>query len=195
MKIFVQKKPAFSQCDSGVWKARWQSLVPEDCRDVPIACGGETYRVSIRMTRFALILQDGLLMEQEFFTRCKLFQEAGYHVVWLMRCTQDIANGYLKPVRCSPDGARCVWDWKSPTTNFGRWSSDNFHVTILIQPKQLPEGDLTASDAGVLQRVIWAESDDAAKMIPGRTRFITSNRPGSPRHLLAWLTGTPLGEL
>ena len=195
MSIFMRKRAPFTQSDPQTWKKRWQSLVPEACRDVPVTCGDETHRASIQINRFVLILQDGLLMEQAFFTYCKFFQAAGYHVVWLMRCSQDVANGYLKPLRRSLDRARRAWLWKSPTTNFGRWTSDNFQVTILLQPRQLPDGPLETCDERVLQRVIWAESDDATKMIPGWTRFLTADRPGSPRELLAWLNGTTLGKL
>ena len=112
-----------------------------------------------------------------------------------MRCTQDVANGYLKLVRKQDAEGRCAWKWKSPTTNFGRWISDNFRVTILLQCEQLPDGPLADSQAPVLQRVIWAESDDATRMIPGKTHFLTVGNPASPRDFLAWLNGTSLAKL
>ena len=58
-----------------------------------------------------MMLQDGLLMIREFFDCCEFFQKAGFHVVWLMRCTQDVENGYLKLL--SENGRRCRWLWRS----------------------------------------------------------------------------------
>jgi len=112
-----------------------------------------------------------------------------------MRCSQDVANGYLKLVRKADTEGRSVWKWRSPTTNFGRWISDNYRVTILLQPEPLPESPIRDAEARVLQRVIWAESDDATRMIPCRTRFWTVGSPATPGDFLAWLSGTPLGRL
>lgn len=187
------RKKAFSQSDTEAWKMQWQSLVPPQCRDVPITIDGETVIAYVQMNQFAMMLQDGLLMEQEFFSVCEFFQKAGYHVIWLMRCTQDIANGYLKSKRST--SLRRKWLWKSPTTNFGRWTSDNFNATILLQCEQLPDGELKNCDDRILQRVTWAESDDSSKMIPGRTEFLTVDLPGSPSELLQWLQGTSLSKL
>lgn len=55
-----------------------------------------------------------------------------------MRCVQDVEDGYLKLVRMEDGGARCRWKWRKPTTNFGRWTSDNYNVSILIQHRQVP---------------------------------------------------------
>ena len=189
------KKKAFSQNSPEEWKKQWQSLVPPENRDVPVTVDGETVIAFVQMKQFALMLQDGLLMEQAFFDVCKFFQQAGYHVIWLMRCTQDIHNGYLKRKGCSDGGQRCKWLWKSPTTNFGRWTSDNFHASILLQHEQLPEGGLMNCEKRILQRVTWAESDDATKMIPGRTEFQTVDNPGTPAELLRWLQGEALNKI
>ena len=188
-----QKKP-FTQCDPETWKRRWQSLVPPECRDVPITVGNETMVAFVQVNQFVMMLQDGLLMEASFFDVCSFFQKAGYHVIWLMRCTQDVANGYLKPAGSLDGGTRQRWLWKSPTTNFGRWTSDNFHVTILIQHRQLPEGDPAQCDEKILQRVVWAQSDDATRMVPGRTQFMTTDLPSTPKQLLAWLNGATLAK-
>lgn len=193
MFFFFRKNEALQQTDSTSWIAQWQSLLPPECRNVPIMVEGETQIAYVKINQFVMMLQDGLLMESAFFDVCKLFQRAGYHVIWLMRCTQDIANGYLKKLTSS--GERTKWLWKSPTTNFGRWTSDNFNATILLQHEQLPEGTLTECDAAVLQRVTWAESDDASKMIPGKTEFVTVNTPSTPKELLKWLQGIPLSQV
>ena len=183
-----------AQSSTEQWKTQWQSLVPPECRDVPVTSGGRTYPAFVCIGHFIMMLQDGLLMEERFFDVCDTFQDAGYHVVWLMRCTQDIANGYLRQARRrSGEGKR--WIWNSPTTNFGRWTSDNFGVTILLQTKPLPEGALSDCDEHILERVTWAVSDDAARMVPGRTEFITTDCPGSPQEVQRWLTGTSLAKL
>ncbi len=192
---FRRKASRLVQEDSELWRQRWQSLVPPDCRDVDISADGRTFPAFVCMNQFVMMLQDGLLMEESFFEVCDVFQDAGYHVVWLMRCTQDIANGYLRPARRSgSNGGR--WIWSSPTTNFGRWISDNFGVTILLQTKPLPQaGALADCDEHILERVTWAVSDDATKMVPGRTEFLTTDCPGSPQEILYWLQGTPLSKL
>ena len=84
-----------------------------------------------------------------------------------------------------------------PTTNFGRWTSDNYGVTILIQHRQGPPEvtDLGTCKLRVLQRVTWAESDDDTQMVPGRTEFFTAGKPATPEELLHWLTGTTLANL
>ena len=94
-------------------------------------------------------------------------------------------------------GARCRWKWRKPTTNFGRWTSDNCAVTILIQHRQVPPEitDLRSCKTRVLQRVTWAESDDNTQMVPGRTEFFTTGKPATPEELLHWLTGTTLANL
>lgn len=175
------------------WKELWQSLVPESARDVPITVDGHTEIAFICLNHFVLMLQDGLLMEASFFDVCEHFQKAGYHVAWLMRCTQDVRDGYLKRGRSS-DG-RIQWIWKSPTTNFGRWTTDNFGATILLQYRQVPEEGLLACGENILQRVSWAQSDRDEKMVPGRTVFYTVDTPGTPAELLRWLEGTPLSAL
>ena len=81
------------------WLARWQSLVPEENRNVPVTVEGQTRIAYIQINQFVVMLQDGLLMKAHFFDVCEFFQKAGYHVVWLMRCVQDVEGGYLKLVK------------------------------------------------------------------------------------------------
>lgn len=168
--------------------------MPPENRDVPITVNGETVIAFVQINQFVVMLQDGLLMEQAFFEVCEFFQKAGYHVIWLMRCTQDIHNGYLKAKGSYEGGRRRKWLWKSPTTNFGRWTSDNFNATILLQ-HELPEIELLEDQKRILQRVTWAESDDASRMIPGRTAFQTVDNPGTATELLRWLQGESLSKL
>ena len=84
------------------WLARWQSLVPEENRNVPVTVEGQTRIAYIQINQFVVMLQDGLLMKAHFFDVCEFFQKAGYHVVWLMRCVQD--GGRLSEAR--EDGGR-----------------------------------------------------------------------------------------
>ncbi len=189
------KKKDFTQSSSQAWKEQWQSLVPPENRDVPITLEGQTVIAFVQMNQFALMLQDGLLMEKEFFDVCSFFQRAGYHVIWLMRCTQDIHNGYLKAKESLQGGFRRKWLWKSPTTNFGRWTSDNQHSSILLQIGELPHGPLETCGEKILQRLTWADSDDETKMVPGRTEFQTVENPASPQELLRWLQGEALSKL
>ena len=141
----------------------------------------------MQINQFVMMLQDGLLMEEHFFDVCSHFQRAGYHVIWLMRCTQDIENGYLKLKK--QRGDKCLWKWRKPTTNFGRWTSDNRYVTILLQYKPAPDGPLEHCTEHILQRVQWAESSDNAQMVPSRTEFATVGVPGTPAELANWLRG------
>lgn len=187
-------KPPLQQNDPETWRHLWQSLVPESNRDVPITVDGQTVEAFICINQFAMMLQDGLMMESGFFDVCEHFQKAGYHVIWLMRCIQDIYNGYLKPGK-RIDGSRQQWIWKSPTTNFGRWTSDNRQATILLQTEQVPSEDLSECRKRLLQRVVWAESDDSTQMVPGHTVFYTTDCPATPEELLRWLNGTTLANL
>ena len=164
-----------------------RAILPPDCRNVPITVDGRTVTAYVQINHFAMMLQDGLLMEEHFFDVCSHFQRAGYHVVWLMRCTQDIENGYLKLKK--QRGDKCLWKWRKPTTNFGRWTSDNRCVTILLQYKRAPDGPLENCTDEILQRVQWAESSDDAEMVPSRTEFATVGVPGSPADLARWLRG------
>ncbi|MBE6984628.1 MAG: hypothetical protein E7434_03240 [Ruminococcaceae bacterium] len=192
MFFFFRKNEASAQTDCEAWREQWRQLVPPECRDVPITVEGKTEIAFVQINQFVMMLQDGLLMEASFFDVCRHFQNAGYHVIWLMRCTQDMEQGYLK--KQSEDSERTKWLWKSPTTNFGRWTSDNFNATIILQHKQAPDGNLRECEAPILQRVTWAKSDDDTKMIPGKTNFVTVKLPNSPRELRAWLEGTPLSQ-
>ncbi len=193
MAFLFRRRKSLAQCDTAAWKKQWQELVPPECRDVPITVDGETVVAFVQMNQFVVMLQDGLLMEAAFFDVCNFFQKAGYHVIWLMRCTQDIANGYLK-LKAGSDG-RCKWLWKAPTTNFGRWTSDNFNATILLQHELIPQEGLQGCERRILQRVTWAQSDDASKMIPSRTTFLSVDLPGTPMELIKWLQGTPLSKV
>lgn len=175
------------------WKALWQGLVPPECRDVPITVEGHTEIAFVCRNHYVMMLQDGLLMEASFFDVCEHFQKAGYHVIWLMRCTRDVKEGYLKEGKEA--GGRKQWLWKSPTTNFGRWTSDNFSASIVLQYRELPEDPAKARIAPVLQRVTWAQSDHDEEMVPGRTQFYTVNCPGTQEELLRWLDGIPLSKL
>ena len=193
MCLFKKKKP-YTQTSSEQWRAQWQSLFPPECRNVPVTFGDATYEAFVLVGHNAMMLQDGLLMEATFFDVCEHFQKAGYHVIWLMRCTQDIANGYLKCIRKESGGRRMQWLWKRPTTNFGRWSSDQKHASILLQIQELPESGAVGCEEKVLQRVVWAESDDPEKMVPKRTVFSTVNVPDTPPELVRWLSGERLGN-
>ena len=135
---FLKKKRQEKADDQQHWRERWQSLVPEENRSVPVTVDGQTRIAYIQINQFVVMLQDGLLMKAHFFDVCEFFQKAGYHVIWLMRCVQDVEGGYLKLVRMEDGGARCRWKWRKPTTNFGRWTSDNYNVSILIQHRQVP---------------------------------------------------------
>ncbi len=192
MRLFFQRKAPFSQTEKEVWKAQWKSLVPPENRDVPVTVDGKTVTAFVLRNQFCLMLQDGLLMRESFFPVCDHFRRAGYHVVWLMRCTQDIENGYLKRRKTGHDGSS--WRWNKPTTNFGRWSADNRSVTILLQTKELPAGEI-AMDLPVLERVVWTDSDDPTQMVPGRTDFSTRTLPATPAELRRYLDGVTLAEL
>ena len=193
MFSMFRKKEPFSQSTSEDWREQWRGLVPPECRNVPVTVEGKRITAFILIHHFAVMLQDGLLMEGSFFDVCEHFQKAGYHVVWLMRCTQDVYNGYLKRGK-TKDGST-TWIWKSPTTNFGRWISDNREATILLQHTELPKGDLRDCDAPVLTRVNWATSDDPEEMIPKHTDFVTVDLPATPKQLLRWLTGESLARI
>ena len=171
------------------WLARWQSLVPEENRNVPVTVEWQTRIAYIQINQFVVMLQVGLLMKAQIFDVCEFFQKAGYHVIWLMRCVQDVEGGYLKLVKMEDGGARCRWKWRKPTTNFGRWTSDNRCVTILLQYKPAPDGPLEHCTEHILQRVQWAESSDNAQMVPSRTEFATVGVPGTPAELANWLRG------
>ena len=195
MLFWKKKTPPLVQSSASAWREQWRAIVPPECRNVPVTVGDKTVTAYVQINHFVMMLQDGLLMEEHFFDVCSHFQRAGYHVIWLMRCTQDIENGYLKLKK--QRGDKCLWKWRKPTTNFGRWTSDNYNVSILIQHRQVPPEitDLKTCKTRVLQRVTWAESDDNTQMIPGRTEFLTVGKPAAPEELLHWLTGTTLANL
>ena len=189
--IFGKKK--IVQTDTETWQNQWRSLVPPECRNVPVEYDGESIIAFILIHHYAVMLQDGLLMEEAFFPVCEHFQRAGYHVVWLMRCTQDVENGFLK--KGSEHDERTKWIWKSPTTNFGRWMTDQQRTTILLQHKELPDGDIRECTEQVLERVVWAESDHPELMVPDRTIFYTEDIPGTPMELYQWLNGTKFQDI
>lgn len=187
--IFHKKKEPFTQSAPAQWKAQWQSLVPPECRDVPVEVDGKTVVAYVKINHFVMMMQDGLKMQQSFFPVCDHFLKSGYHLVWLMRCTQDIERGFLRLRSSREHGYICQWDWKKPTTNFGRWTSDNRNVTIILQTAEVEGEDLRECEEKVLQRVQWANSDDNAETVPGRTHFMTTGDPASPKELAAWLHG------
>ena len=191
--FLIKKKGPYAQTSTADWQDQWRSLVPPECRNVPVTVDGVSVEAYVLVNHFAMMLQDGLLMEASFFDVCEHFQRAGYHVIWLMRCTQDVYNGYLK--RAGERGGSTRWVWKSPNTNFGRWISDNREASILIQHTELPAGDIRDCDAPVLGRVTWATSDDDTKMVPGRTEFQTLALPATPQQLLRWLNGESLRSI
>ena len=103
---FLKQKRQEKADDQQHWRERWQSLVPEENRSVPVTVDGQTRIAYIQINQFVVMLQDGLLMKAHFFDVCEFFQKAGYHVVWLMRCVQDVEGGYLKLVKMEDGGAR-----------------------------------------------------------------------------------------
>lgn len=177
------------------WQQMWRSLVPPECRNVPVEYDGQIHEAYICVNHFVVMLQGRLLMQETFFPVTEHFQRAGYHVVWLMRASQDILNGYLVKKGKDRASERRKWLWKKPTTNFGRWMTDQQKTTILIQHTELTEGDIGESDEKVLARVVWAESDDPSQMVPGRTVFWTEDLPASPKDLLRWLSGEKLADI
>ena len=86
------------------------------------------------------------------------------------------------------------WLWKRPTTNFGRWSSDQKHASIILQIDELPDEGPVGCDKKILQRVVWAESDDPESMVPKRTTFTTVNVPDTAPELARWLSGESLSK-
>lgn len=192
MRLPFASQP-LTQSDTETWRRQWQALVPPECRNIPINLNGQRCEAFICYHHFVVMLQDGLLMEPEFFPVCEHFQQAGYRVIWLIRFSQDIHNGYVRRGLGGGRG-RQKWVWRKPTTNFGRWTSDNFGATILLQERDV-DGDLLQVREPILHRVIWAESADPTAMVPSRTHFTTTANPATPAQLLAWLNGTPLGQL
>ena len=96
MLFWKKKTPPLVQSSASAWREQWRAIVPPECRNVPVTVGDKTVTAYVQINHFVMMLQDGLLMEEHFFDVCSHFQRAGYHVIWLMRCTQDIENGYLK---------------------------------------------------------------------------------------------------
>ena len=174
MLFWKKKTPPLVQSSASAWREQWRAIVPPECRNVPVTVGDKTVTAYVQINHFVMMLQDGLLMEEHFFDVCSHFQRAGYHVIWLMRCTQDIENGYLKLKK--QRGDKCLWKWRKPTTNFGRWTSDNHCVTILLQYKPAPDGPLEHCTEHILQRVQWAESSDNAQMVPRRACQLAPRR-------------------
>ena len=120
MLFFGKRKSApLVQSSTEDWRKQWQDLVPPECRNVPVTVDGKTMTAYVQINHFVMMLQDGLLMQQGFFDVCAHFQRAGYHVIWLVRCTQDIAGGYLKLRKES--GNECLWKWRKPT----QWAESN----------------------------------------------------------------------
>ena len=66
------------------WLARWQSLVPEENRNVPVTVEGQTRIAYIQINQFVVMLQDGLLMKAHFFDVCEVFQKAGNYGVTIL---------------------------------------------------------------------------------------------------------------
>lgn len=190
---FVAKVPIV-QSSKEDWRRSWQALVPEECRNVAVSHNDQSVTAYICRNHFAVMLQDGLLMDPGFFGVCEHFQKAGYRVVWLIRFSQDLHNGFVRRAMGGGRDGRRKWIWRKPTTNFGRWTSDNYGATILLQEKDAT-GDLLQVNDPILHRVIWAESSDPGSMVPSRTRFTTISNPATPAQLMAWLDGTPLGQL
>ena len=89
MLFFGKRKSApLVQSSTEDWRKQWQDLVPPECRNVPVTVDGKTMTAYVQINHFVMMLQDGLLMQQGFFDVCAHFQRAGYHVIWLMRCTR-----------------------------------------------------------------------------------------------------------
>lgn len=190
------KKQIFRQKPKDAWRKNWLSIVPPECRNVPITVEGETRVAYICINHFAVMMQDGLGVIPGFFDVCNHFQKAGYHVVWLIRCTQDLESRDLRIEKIHEAGRRIDWYWAKPTTNFGRWTSDSGQVTIILQFLQEPDEEKMAnSSAKILQRVLWAESDDSTKTVPGQTRFTTVAKPSSPKELRQYLEGTLMSRV
>ena len=158
MLFWKKKTPPLVQSSASAWREQWRAIVPPECRNVPVTVGDKTVTAYVQINHFVV-----------------------------MRCTQDIENGYLKLKK--QRGDKCLWKWRKPTTNFGRWTSDNRCVTILLQYKPAPDGPLEHCTEHILQRVQWAESSDNAQMVPSRTEFATVGVPGTPAELANWLRG------
>ena len=62
-------------------RREWQAVVAAECRNVPVTVGEKTEIAFVQENHFAMMLQDGLLMERSFFDVCEHFQRAGYHVI------------------------------------------------------------------------------------------------------------------
>ena len=90
MLFWKKKKAPFIQSTTSAWKEQWREIVPPECRNVPVTVDGQTRIAYIQINQFVVMLQDGLLMKAHFFDVCEFFQKAGYHVIWLMRCVQDV---------------------------------------------------------------------------------------------------------
>lgn len=65
---FLKKKRQEKADDQQHWRERWQSLVPEENRSVPVTVDGQTRIAYIQINQFVVMLQDGLLMKAHFLT-------------------------------------------------------------------------------------------------------------------------------
>ena len=66
-----RKKAPYEQSSTQVWQDQWRSLVPPECRNVPVEVDGVSVEAYVLVNHFAMMLQDGLLMEASFFDVCE----------------------------------------------------------------------------------------------------------------------------
>ena len=180
MLFWKKKTPPLVQSSASAWREQWRAIVPPECRNVPVTVGDKTVTAYVQINHFVMMLRDGLLMEEHFFRRLLPLPARGLPC----HLAHALHAGHRKRLFEAQKAARRQmpsWKWRKPTTNFGRWTSDNHCVTILLQYKPAPDGPLEHCTEHILQRVQWAESSDNAQMVPSRTEFATVGVPGTPR--------------
>ena len=74
---FLKKKRQEKADDQQHWRERWQSLVPEENRSVPVTVDGQTRIAYIPINQFVVMLQDGLLLTSASFSRRRAITSSG----------------------------------------------------------------------------------------------------------------------
>ena len=99
-----KERAVIAQSSPEEWRQQWQALVPPECRNVPVTVGEKTEIAFVQENHFPRHDAAGrALMERSFFD-VRALSAGGGHVIWPMRCTQDIRNG-LRRREGTADGA------------------------------------------------------------------------------------------
>ena len=184
-----------SQCadnwhyDMSEWHSQWQAQFPLGNREVVVEYLGEKHRADVMACGYVIEFQHSPITAEEFEERNNFYRSYGKKVIWIFdfvdECDAERMDCYEEWYEANDNGGK--WSWKHPK-RFLQSYIPQYDKDIIVF-FQLVYEDITQTDVGYLERIVWAIDEGG---VSNFKRFFTSYYPANASELLEWIKNKKL---